>query len=261
MSAAVLTRDPAFLAAVAELPLATHLADGPRGAIVVLTGERLVEQALRAQDDGAVALVVSDAGPLRTADLEALHAGVRIPVVIARARVRPDVAGALGAASVAVRTVVVEAFATADERIGTTRDAVAWARLLAGGDLRSVAVEITPTGALGLFERAALPVTVLFSVARTGASVIRAHTLGHERAEVTIDDGALVQRVERTSADGTTIAPQRFETLHRLTLRRALAALDGQAEPTDLADILHDARSTDALVAPGSAERRRHKRS
>lgn len=261
MSTAVIARDPAFLAAVAELPLATHLTDGPRGALVVLTGERLVEQALRAQDDGAMALVVSDAVSLRTAELEALHAGVRIPMVIARARVRPDVAGAPGAASDAVRAVVVEASATSDERIGVTRDAVAWARLLAGGDLRSIAVEVAPTGALALFERAALPVTVLFSVARTGASVIRAHTLGHERAEVTIDDGALVQRVERTSAAGTMIAPQRFETLHRLTLRRAIAAVQGRAEPTDLADLLHDARSTDALVAAGSAELPRHKRS
>ncbi|SIT67383.1 hypothetical protein [Microbacterium sp. RU33B] len=261
MSVAILTRQPDFLAAVAELPLAARVADGPRGAVVVLTGERVVEKAQRAQDDGAAALVVSDAAALRTVDLEALHAGVRIPLVIARPRVRPDIANALGAASAAVRAVVVEASATADERIGTTRDAVAWARLIAGGDLRWVAGEAGPTGSLALFERAAVPVTVLISVSRTGSSVIRAHTLGHERVEVTIDDGALVQRVERTSADGTTIAPQRFETLHRLTLRRALAAAEGQAQPTDLVDEVHDARYADVLATAGSAELRRHKRS
>lgn len=261
MSAAVFTREPAFLAAVAELPIAARVADGAHDAVAVLGGERVVEQALRAQDDGAVALVVSDAVSLRTADFEALHAGVRIPLVIARRRVRPDVANGLGAASDAVRAVIVEASVTAAERIGTTRDAVAWARLLARGDLRSVAVEATPTASLALFERATVPVTVLVSVARTGASVIRAHTLGHERAEVTIDDGALVQRVEQTTGEGTTIAPHRFETLHRLTLRRALAAAADQTQPTDLADALHDARFADALAAAESAEPRRHKRS
>lgn len=249
MSAAVFTRDPAFLAAVAELPLAAHVAEDPRGAVVVVTGARVVEQALRAQDDGAAALVVADAVSLRTADLESLQTSVRIPLVIVRPRVRRDVADALGAASDAVRAVVVEASATAVQRVAITRDAVAWARLIAGGDLRPVTARSTATGSLALFDRDLVPVTILVSVARTGASVIRAHTLGHERVEVTVDDGALVQRVERTTADGTTVAPQRFESLHRLTLRRALAAVAGHENPTDLSAALHDARHADALAA------------
>jgi hypothetical protein len=79
--------------------------------------------------------------------------------------------------------------------------------------------------------------------------VIRALTLGPARVAVTVDDGALAQRVEAVTAAGTLGLPTRWEAAPRVALRRAIASLAGGERPDDLDDLVHDARLADELGA------------
>lgn len=244
----ICARDPRYRVAIAELPLAATFADRAAGAIVVISPSAAAgDEARQAERDGAAALVL-DPRAVPADDLAALQRELDVPVIVPRARVRTDVAAAVEGAADAARAVVAEAIATSRDRVDIVRDALAWSRLLAGGGLSLVAHEVTPTGALALLERDGLPVSFLFSLARTGTPVIRAHTIGHERAEVTIDDGARAQRVERHDADGVRTAPARFESDARLALRRAITALQTSAQPTDLADYAGDAALADRIA-------------
>lgn len=244
----ILTGDPRYLVAIAELPLAARAADRPDGAIVVISrGSSIGDAARRAEREGAAAIVL-DPRDSSVEEIAALHRDLRVPVILPRPRVRDDVATAVRGAHSAARAVVAEAIGVSHDRVDVLRDALGWARLLAGADLRLVAHETTPTGVLALLERDELPVSLLFSVARAGTAVIRAHTIGHARAEVTIDDGALVQRVDWHDANGMRTAPPRFESNARLALRRAIEALQTAAQPTDLADYAHDAMLANRIV-------------
>jgi hypothetical protein len=192
--------------------------------------------------------VVIDPRASPAEDLAALARDLRVPVVAPRPRLRADVTGVVENASGAARAVVAEAIGVSADRLEILHDALAWARLLAGGDLRLVAREVTPTGVLALLEHDDVPVSLTFALARSGAGVIRAHTLGHERVDVTIDDGALIQRVEMHGAEGVRTAPPRWESAARLDLRRAIEAVRTSRRPRDLTDRASDAALVERLV-------------
>ena len=244
----VFTRDPRYLAAVAELPLAARAVDRLEGAIVVIpSGPGVGDIARRAQSEGAAALVI-DARESSAAELETLRRELRVPVVAPRPRVRADVLVAVESTPGAARAVMAESLGASADRRGILQDTLAWARLLAGGDLSLVACEATPSSILALLERGDVPVSLTFSLARGGTSVIRAHTIGHDRVDVTIDDGALIQRVDLHGADGVRTIPPRWESGARLDLRRAIGAVQTSQRPTDLTDWAGDAALAERLV-------------
>jgi hypothetical protein len=239
-----------FRDAIAELPAAAAASVSPHGAIAVVSGGAgWPAETTRVIADGAIAVVVSEPAVVEPGALAALVAQVRVPLVIARHRLRADVAAEAASRAAGRLGTVVEASAGLAQHPLVLQDAIGWGRTLAGGRLALVAAARTATAVSALFDHQGLPVTLQVSRARTGTPVIRALTLGPARVAVTVDEGALAQRVESVTADGALGLPTRWEAAPRVALRRAIASLAGGERPDDLDDLVHDARLADELGA------------
>lgn len=202
---AVRTDEHAYRVAVAELPRRAVLGDGP------------------------------DAVRIAGGVLEA--EGV---TVVARPWLRADVVA--DAAQAPARSVLVECGAASGEVEELLRDAVGWARELAGGPLDIVECRATARGILARLEGARSGATVLLARREGGSSWLRALALDTTRTEVVIEHPGALATVERTDADGVHRSPARYESAERLALRRLLDALDDDVRTTDLDDLEHDSR-------------------
>jgi hypothetical protein len=73
--------------------------------------------------------------------------------------------------------------------------------------------------------------------------------LGEVRSEVTVDQPAVLARVETSRGEGTLRAPERYESSARLALRRAFRACSSGDPVTDLDDMLEDLVLTAQLTS------------
>lgn len=241
---------PEFRVAVAGLPFRAEAVSAPGGAVVVVEGGGAWwDAAERAAAGGARAVVV--AGPERAPidAIEALAAGVDIPLLLHRPRLRDDlVACALEArGGVLPRVIVVECRAEFHELHALVRDAVGWTRLLAGGPLDLVA-----TGGTALLRPTAGPTpvgTVVATVTTTGGPVLRIRALGETTTELEVDDPLGRRELSTSTAAGRMVAPALHESGARAALRRALVAAASGERVDDLAGLRHDASLADAVAS------------
>jgi hypothetical protein len=234
-----------FRVAAAELPRSSRLVDDARGAVVVTAGS--AENLRHAVERGAAAIVaVRPEGDLPE---------VGVPVVVDRPLLRPDVAA--DARSVdAPALVQIETSAAAGDAAATLRDAIGWARVLAGGPLTLQARQDAGDAVSALLAAAvpggSVPIALVMTVRPGTSPWLRATAIGAQRREVVLDVARGLVRLERTTAEGRTFTPTRWEAPARLALRRALDAVGG-ARPADLEEWNEDDALARALLTPRGA--------
>lgn len=243
----VVTGLPRYAAAVAELAPRARLVREARGAVVVVDGaRRWWLDAAEAASAGAVGVVVAE--PRLAPPADGLE-DVRIPLVIARRRLRADV-GAQARPARAPRLIVADADGPAHGLATWLRDVVGWCRVVAGGPVRIdraarsagalLAAGSTPAG---------VPVSITVTTRDVGAAAACALVgIGEERTEVTWDEAAGSIDVARVDAGGRHTAVPSRESAERLALRRALEAVAAGSAPDDLRDLRDDARAVDDVL-------------
>ncbi len=249
---AVHTRASAYRAAVAELPLSTRLADAPKGAVVVVPGDRgWAGAVVAAEEAGARAVVVADPMLAALDELRLLAGRIGIPVIVERPLLRPDVADDARAAlagedpGAVPRTIVLDAAASASRLGVVARDAVGWGRVLA----RESATMLSGDRGLALLETAggtALTLSVV-TTRRRGSGWVRAQALGEAIADVDVEGRAI--SVVISTPSGRLILPPRYESSERVAVRRALAALESAEAPDDLRDLISDTEPVEGIFA------------
>jgi hypothetical protein len=254
----VFTAAPSYVAAVAGLPVSAELTDSIRGAVVVVPGSGNWWQALlEARQAGAAAVVVADPGVLPREALEPGEWPGGMPVIIERPRLRPDVvADAVQTRDGSPAAIItVECAAPAPLLGAVVCDGLGWARSLAQGPLTLRAGTASAEGRMGLLDAAgpggALSVSLL-ATADGGAhsgGLLQILALGEVRSEVTVDQPAVLARVETSRGEGTLRAPERYESSARLALRRAFRACSSGDPVTDLDDMLEDLVLTAQLTS------------
>ena len=193
-----------------------------------------VDEALEVAAGGALAVVVARPAFAPAAEIRRLQDGAGVPVVVDRTLLRPDSAedAAAGRSKEegwsAPRLLVADGSAPHALVPVVTRDAVGWLRLLAGDDLDLVAAD----GALALLQTSGAIAASLSIVAtaRPGGGSFRVRALGEVLTELEVDGNRT--RIRTSTSRGSLAAPARFESSARLTVRRALAAVDS-GEPAD----------------------------
>jgi hypothetical protein len=230
----VVADDADYRVAAAELPASVRLVDEADGAIVVIAGDAPVRAG-----SAPVAVLLADPPMTGRSGREALPPG--IPVIVDRARLRPDVAVDVGARSDAVLFTAECTAATArvDEAV---RDAVGWLRVISAGEIGVDAVHATGTGAIALLRAAGCTATVSVTVLADPSAKTRLRVLavGPERVEVTVD-GIGEASVALSSEAGRLTFPTRRESRRRVALRRAVEAASSRFA-SDLDDLEHDER-------------------
>lgn len=233
-----------YEAAIAELSGTTRPSTSRQDAVVALPGRGAWwDSVLDAQRAGALVVVVADPQDVPPA-AEAAIAGVGVPLLVERHRLRPDVlddALVLRAGTVAT-LVTVECAAPSSSLESVLRDVVRWAATLAGGPLRCVAGN---SGMFLLEARApAGPVSVTLRTRLLADTAQRPQfkvmALGEVRTEVEWGVTGDKVTVTTTTADGELLAPVRYESSARLTLRRAVEASRSRIGPNDVELLLED---------------------
>ncbi len=198
----VWTDAAAYRAAVAEL--APRLRPG-RGvdAIRVVEGrgawwDRLVD---------AAAFVVDEPDPAPAAAHERL-ALIAAPVVVMRRRLRPDVvADAIDPAS-SPRHVVVDAWGGRTDAATLLRDALGWARALAGGPLSIVdRADTTTATTIALRGTGGIGVSVTRAIGGGVGGALVATALGPRRLEVRVDSASPLAEVAFDDDQGAASSP------------------------------------------------------
>lgn len=255
MTVALWTALEPYRVAAAELPETVRLSGDPSGAVVAIGGERWTDAAHRAARAGARAVIVRHPQLAGAGDLARLGE-LGIPVVLDRPLARADAVLAVrpvidGAPPFAA--VVVECHAPRPALQDALRDAIAWARVLAGGALRAVSSSFdgaSPGAGLALLESSGGAAVSLVAATSPGAPPrgrIRATGLGETRVEFDGDEHQ--QRIEVADAAGHRVLPRLFEAPERVALRRATGALASGTAPRDLAELVQD-----EALASGLAE-------
>ncbi|MBW9120077.1 hypothetical protein JNB63_08230 [Microbacterium trichothecenolyticum] len=244
--------------AVAELPASAVASRDVDGAVAVVAGVRAWWQAAAdASAGGAAAVVVAQpaAAPVEALDALASVADAT-PVVLERPLLRADVVAAIGGAFEGVPAagaLAVECHAPDLTLAVALRDAIGWARVLAGGPLTLRAGESWGGRVLGLLETEHGAAVSIVAAPQPGAPSlgrVRITTIAEVRVEVDADlDTALVI----TDAEGRSILPARFESSERVALRRAITAVRTAERPFDLADLRHDTALAEALLSAPTA--------
>lgn len=233
-----------YEAAIAELSETTRPSISWKDAIVAVTARGAWwDSVLDARRKGALAVVVADPKDVPPA-AEAAITGAGVPILLERHRLRPDVLDdALGPRAGTVATLVtVECAAPSPSLESVLRDALRWAATLAGGPLRRVA------GNSGLFLLGAQaltgPVAVTLRTRLLADTALRPQfkvmALGEVRTEV--EWGMIGDKVtvRTTTADGALLAPVRYESSARLTLRRTVETCRSRVGPDDVTMLLED---------------------
>ncbi|ALX66617.1 hypothetical protein [Microbacterium sp. XT11] len=240
---AIRTTSPAFRAAVAELAPSVRLLDEP-GAVEVVDG-RGAWWERAAKIDRAAGIVIDEPDPAPAA-AHADVASLPFPVVVLRRRLRPDVVA--DAELDAPRHVTVDAWGGRSGAAALLRDAVGWARVLAGGRLRLVARAEAPAATtLALAGPAGVGASVLRAVGGGVGGMLVATALDARRTEVRVDSARRIVEVAFDDVDGRVIRAPRRESAERLALRRILAAIDAGTDPGDRVELAAD----DAIAVPG----------
>ncbi len=260
MTVALFTTVPSYRAAAAELPETLRLVGDPSAAVVAIGGERWTDAAERAIRAGAAAVVVRHPGAAPADGLARLE-DLGTPIVLHRPLVRAD--AVLAARAVLddagpFAAAVVECHAPAGALRGALRDAVAWARVLVGEDLRATTRSFGGAPArsrgLALLEASGGASVSLIAAATPGAPPlgrVRATGLGERLVEFDGDEHR--QRIEVSDAAGHRVLPRLFEAPERVALRRAAAALAAGGPTGDLARFAHDDRLAGAITAAAVA--------
>lgn len=254
MTVALWTTLEPYRVAAAGLPETVRLSGDPSGAVVAIGGELWTDAAERAARAGARAVVVRHPQPARAGDLARLGE-LGIPVVLDRPLARADAVLAVRPVVDGARpfaAVVVECHAPRPALPDALRDAIAWARVLAGGALRVVSSSSDgglPGAGLALLESSGGAAVSLVAASSPGAPPrgrIRATGLGETRVEFDGDEHQ--QRIEVADAAGHRVLPRLFEAPERVALRRAAAALATGTAPRDLAELVQDEALASGLV-------------
>lgn len=230
----------AYRAAVAELAPRVRLGGGNE-AIRVVDGrgpwwERLID---------AAGFVVDEPDPA-SADVHEGLRSVSVPVVVVRRRLRPDVVGD-AEGRLAPHHVVVDAWGGRTDAATLLRDAVGWARVLAGGALAVTDRAETDTATtLALRGPHGVGASVTRVIGGGVGGVLTATALGPRRIEVRVDTASPSCEVAFDGEDGRFVAAVRRESPERLALRRLVDALAGGAVPSDLSELAAD----DGAVLP-----------
>ena len=231
----VFTEDPRYRTALAELPASATAAPTIRGADIV-TGPRVVDgtadQVLIASTDGST-------------DLDALPDGI---VVLERPWFRTDVAQDVAARCGWFPRIEVEVTAPALRLRAVLADAAAWARVLAGDDLRTGEGASTRHGGIAEGHAGEAVVTIQVRRREAGAAALRISAIGPRRIEIRIEGERRSARVRVADEDGELTLPERWETSARVVLRRAVVARAGADPVDDLALFRRDARVADELL-------------
>jgi len=247
----------AYRIAVAELPGSAVASRDAEGSVVVVPGDgawwAAVVDAVAA---GAAAVVVAKPGaaPIEALDALASVAGA-VPIVVERPLLRADVVTQVGGAVAGLPSpgaLAVECHARAHTLAAALRDAIGWARVLAGAPLTRRAEQSWGGRALALLESDRGTAVSVVAAAQPGAPIlgrVRVTTIAESRVEV---DADLDIVVAITDAGGRRIAPARFESTERVALRRTIAALRGRGQVSDLADLRHDTALAEALLTPSA---------
>lgn len=225
----------AYSAAVAEL--APRVVPG-RGAdtIRVVEGrgawwERLVD---------ATAFVVDEPDPAPASISAALRAR-GTPIVVVRRRLRPDVVADAGAEPAEPRHVVVDAWGGRTDATALLRDAIGWARVLAGGPLSVVArTETASATTLALRGPNGIGASVTRGIGGGVGGALTATALGSGRVEVRVDSASSLCEVTFEDGAGRRSTPVRRESPERLALRRMLDAMEAGTVLRDLAELAAD---------------------
>ncbi|UZX01796.1 hypothetical protein F8G81_03515 [Arthrobacter sp. CDRTa11] len=256
---AVLAALPAYMAAIAELPLSAELTDDVSGAVAVVQGSGDWWQAmLAARAGGAVAVVLADPAVLPREALVSHPWTGDIPVIVERPRLRPDVVADAVAArrGSPARIITVECVAPSSGFEAVVRDGFGWARSLAQGPLSLKAGTATSRGRMALLdfdtaESGPSPATLVGTTVGGlhARGLLKVLALGEVRTDLTIDQPAGLTRLETSREEGALRAPDRYESSARLALRRAIQARSEGIPVTDLGDLLEDMALTWDLLA------------
>ncbi len=243
MTTAVYSSDGPYIAAIAELPLSAYRSSRVAGSIVVLSGGVGWSNHLAgAVTDGALEIVVSDP---HTDDADEIFAALaslpEVSIVVDRPLLRSDLVDDVRQFGTSAPILVqVECSGSGAEFATVARDALGWARVLAGGQPELTSSRSTPRGFSALLTVPAsvrspqIYVTVLATRRQGTAPWIRAVALGTERIEVTIDLARRSAIVARAAESGRTVQPTRWESAERVVLRRALDVPVGRNEIAEL---------------------------
>lgn len=226
-----------YRAAVAELAPRMRPGDGV-AAIRVIEGRGAWWERL----DGAAGFVVDEPDPAPV-DVHARLAAIAVPVAVVRRRLRPDVVA--DAETVAPRHVVVDAWGGRTDATALLRDAVGWARVLAGGALSVVdRADTAAATTLALRGPDGVGVSVTRAIGGGVGGALVATALGPGRVEVRVDSASPLAEVAFDDLEGRRVRPARRESPERLALRRILDAVETGAVLSDLAALSADDRMT-----------------
>lgn len=231
----VRTDIPAYRAAVAELAPRVRLGVGVDGVRVVAGRgawwERLVD---------ATAFIVDEPEPLPAAVLGRLWV-IGVPVAVVRRRLRPDVFADATAQAVAPRHIVVDAWGGRTDATALLRDAIGWARVLAGGPLSVVGrADTAAATTMSLRGPDGVGLSVTRAIGGGVGGALVATALGPRRVEVRVDSTSPLCEVAFDDEDGRRIRPVRRESPERLALRRVLEAVESGTALSDLAELAAD---------------------
>lgn len=225
----------AYRAAVAELAPRVLPGDGAE-AIRVVEGRGAWWEGLV----GAAGFVVDEPEPA-PANVHARLGAIPVPVVVVRRRLRPDVVSDTGAEAVSARHVVVDAWGGRNDATALLRDAIGWARVLAGGALSVVdRADTAAATTRALRGPDGVGVSVTRAIGDGVGGVLVATSLGARRLEVRVDSASPLAEVAFDDEGGRRIRPLRRESAERLALRRVLDAMDTGAPVSDLAELAAD---------------------
>ena len=261
-STPVVTDLPDYLVAIAGLPLSTERVDRMAGAIVVVDGAtRWWDAATLAVEAGAAAVLVAEPrevplGPVGRLSQVAAQSGVTI--LVHRARLREDlVAVALEQRAGRVpRVLVAECRAAAGDLPALVRDAIGWARALAGERLTVAAASFGRASGTALLRSRAdgrAVGSLILGATIVEATVLRVQALGETTTELEIDAPLGRTELATSTVAGRLVAPTRFEAGERAALRRAVAAAAQRIASDDLEGLLHDAEAATAALDPKPA--------
>lgn len=229
-----------YAVAIAELPLRVRATSALSGTVVVVGGEPGWGTRLRrAADAGAAALVLCEPQTLDAAEFAAAE-GIAVPVVVERARLRDDVVRDAAGMGYPPRIVQVECGAAGVDAALVLRDAIGWARVLAGGRLEVRITRATARAVLVQSQRTSVAVSVLLGRRDSATMWLRALAVDSERTEVVLRHRVGPAVVVRAGSTGSLHLPARYESSARVALRRALDAVEGGGHPADLEELAHD---------------------
>ncbi|HEY9308540.1 MAG TPA: hypothetical protein VIP82_12145 [Microbacterium sp.] len=236
-----------YRVAMAELPERAVSVAGRAGAVVVVDGTgEWWRDAEAAFHDGAAAVVVARPSGAPAEALDVLEARASVaPIILERPLLRHDAVVAVADAlprTLRPGALTVECHAPADALAEALRDAIGWARVLAGRPLGHRAGTLAGGSGLALLESEARAAVSVVAATQPGAprlGRLRITALAETVVEVDDDGGDLV--IATTDASGRRTLPRRFERPERVALRRAVEAVRRVRRVADLAELRHDA--------------------